>query len=88
MSLTEQFEAASKDVKNLTSRPSNEQLLNLYSLYKQGTEGDVHGSKPGMFDFKAAAKYNAWSKLKGMDKEEAMTKYVDLVQQLLASHGG
>lgn len=87
MDLKAQFEDAAARVNNLTSRPSNEDLLNLYALFKQATEGDVSGEKPGMFDFKAAAKYSYWEKLKGMSSESAMTQYVALVDQLAAKHG-
>lgn len=65
-----------------TSRPSNEELLRLYGLYKQATEGDNEGERPGGFDFKAAAKYNAWLMLKGKSKEEATSNYLDLVEEL------
>ncbi|TAE76853.1 MAG: acyl-CoA-binding protein [Bacteroidetes bacterium] len=83
MTLEEQFEKASKDVHTLTERPSNEVLLNLYSLHKQASIGDVHGDEPGMFDFIAKAKYNAWATKKGLTKEQAMQLYVDLVGTLL-----
>jgi diazepam-binding inhibitor (GABA receptor modulating acyl-CoA-binding protein) len=83
MTLEEQFEKASKDVHTLTERPGNDVLLNLYSLHKQASVGDVHGDKPGMFDFIAAAKYNAWAGKKGLSKEQAMQQYVDLVNSLL-----
>lgn len=83
MTLEEQFEKASKDVHTLTERPGNDVLLNLYSLHKQASVGDVHGDKPGMFDFIAAAKYNAWAGKKGLSKEQAMQQYVDLVRGLL-----
>jgi diazepam-binding inhibitor (GABA receptor modulating acyl-CoA-binding protein) len=87
MTLTEKFQDAAERVKSLTSRPSNEQLLSLYALYKQATEGDVHGDKPGMFDFKGAAKYAAWENLKGTSADAAMEKYVALVDELLATLG-
>tara|TARA_R110000787_G_scaffold55454_14_gene128105 strand:+ start:1063 stop:1323 length:261 start_codon:yes stop_codon:yes gene_type:complete len=79
-----QFEQAQKDVKTLTSRPSNDQLLSLYALFKQGTEGDASGKRPGMMDIKGRAKFDAWAKLKGTDQEQAMQKYVALVKSLLA----
>lgn len=78
------FEQAQADVKQLTKRPSNDELLALYSLFKQATEGDVHGKRPGMFDFKGAAKYDAWEKLKGLDSESAMQQYIDKVSELQA----
>jgi|FrelakmetLWP11LW_1041352.scaffolds.fasta_scaffold75533_2 acyl-CoA-binding protein len=78
-----QFEDAQKRVKTLKEKPDNDTLLKLYSLYKQGSEGDVHGDKPGFFDFVGAAKYDAWAKLKGTSKDEAMKKYIALVDKLL-----
>ena len=86
MDLKAKFEDAAARVQNLTSRPSNEDLLNLYALFKQATEGDVHGEKPGMFDFKAAAKYSYWEKLQGMDSETAMNQYIELVEELVSKH--
>jgi diazepam-binding inhibitor (GABA receptor modulator, acyl-CoA-binding protein) len=87
MTLSEQFTDAAERVKTLTARPSNEQLLNLYALYKQATEGDVSGDKPGMFDFKGAAKYAAWENLQGTTADSAMEQYVVLVDHLLATVG-
>ncbi len=81
--LATQFEQASKDVKNLPERPDNDTLLKLYTLYKQGSEGDVNGPKPGFFDFVGTAKYEAWNKLAGTSREDAMKKYVALVKKLL-----
>lgn len=80
--LAAEFEAASKRAHALKERPDNDTLLKLYSLYKQGTEGDVHGDKPGFFDFVGAAKYDAWAKLKGTSRDEAQKKYIDLVKRL------
>ena len=80
--LKKQFEQASIDVKDLSERPDNDTLLRLYALYKQGSEGDVSGEKPGFFDFVGTAKYEAWGKLKGTAQDEAMKKYVDLVKKL------
>ncbi len=82
MDLMQQFEQAVADSKSLSERPSNETLLMLYSLYKQATEGDVNGETPGMFDFVAKAKYEAWSSLKGKSQDEARKEYINLVQKL------
>jgi acyl-CoA-binding protein len=75
-SLTQQF----------TSKPSNEDLLKLYGLYKQATEGDNLTERPGGFDFKAAAKYNSWLNYKGKSKEEAISAYIELVEELSKKH--
>jgi acyl-CoA-binding protein len=83
MELREQFEQAAADSKNLAERPSNDTLLQLYSLYKQATEGDVNTDPPSNpFDFVNKAKYEAWTALKGKSKEEAMKGYTDLVNKL------
>jgi len=76
------FEQAARDVQMLPLRPDNETLLRLYALYKQGSEGDVSGGKPGFFDFVGTAKYEAWSRLKGMPPARAREQYVDLVARL------
>lgn len=80
--LEEQFKAAQADVQKLSERPDNDTLLELYSFYKQATEGDVTGDKPGPFDFKARAKYDAWEARKGMRRDVAMKAYVRLVEHL------
>ncbi len=82
--LSEQFQSAVSRSRELPSRPSNEDLLSLYALYKQATEGDVTGERPGGFDFKAIAKYDAWAEVKGKSKEDAMREYVALVDRLSA----
>jgi len=82
MDLKENFESASKQVMNLDERPSNDELLSLYSYFKQGTEGDISGKRPGMINLKGRAKFDAWAKLEGMSPDEAMKSYVDLVESL------
>ena len=77
------FEIAASDSKSLSERPSNDTLLQLYSLYKQATEGDVNGEPPSNpFDFVNKAKYEAWVGLKGKSKESAMKEYTELVNKL------
>jgi diazepam-binding inhibitor (GABA receptor modulator, acyl-CoA-binding protein) len=78
------FEQAVANSKLLSEKPSNEVLLQLYSLYKQATEGDVTEDKApsNPFDFVNKAKFNAWSELKGKSKDDAMKAYVDLVEKL------
>ena len=80
--LEAQFKTAAEAVKTLPEKPENDMLLRLYGLYKQGSEGDVSGAKPGFFDFKGVAKYEAWDKLKGISAEKAMEDYVKLVKRL------
>ena len=80
--LKAQFEAAAAASKQLPKKPDNDTLLKLYSLYKQGTSGDVSGPEPGMFDFIGRAKYDAWAAIKGTAPEAAMRTYIDLVKSL------
>lgn len=80
--LKSQFEQAADDVNGLSQRPGDDDLLELYGLYKQATAGDVTGAKPGMFDFKGRAKYEAWEELAGTDAEAAMQRYVDKAKSL------
>ncbi len=82
MTLQEQFESAAARAKDFTKRPTNEELLQLYALYKQASEGDVSGERPGGFDFKAIAKYDTWEELKGKSKETAIQEYIRLVDSL------
>lgn len=76
------FEAAVADSKKLPERPSNDVLLQLYALYKQGTDGDVEGKRPGFTDMIGRAKYDAWAAIKGTGSEDAMQRYVDLIASL------
>jgi acyl-CoA-binding protein len=80
--LKSRFEAASEAVKGLSKKPSDEDLLALYALYKQGTEGDVSGDKPGFFDFVARAKFEAWEGLQGTSADDAMERYIAKVKEL------
>jgi diazepam-binding inhibitor (GABA receptor modulator, acyl-CoA-binding protein) len=82
MDLNSEFERAAERSRELTKRPTNEELLSLYALYKQATEGDAAGDRPGGFDFKAIAKFDAWAELKGKTKNTAMEEYITLVSNL------
>jgi acyl-CoA-binding protein len=79
--LQDRFAQAQDDVNGLAERPDNT-MLKLYALYKQATQGDATGERPGGFDFVRAAKFDAWSEIKGSSAEDAMQQYVDLVASL------
>ncbi len=83
--LQAQFDTAVAASKELSQRPDNDTLLQLYSLYKQATAGDVSGKRPGFTDFVGRAKYDAWTKLKGTSRQDAMQSYVALVNKLKSS---
>jgi len=80
--LQDRFAQAQEVVNALAERPDNNTMLKLYSLYKQATQGDATGERPGGFDFVRAAKFDAWSEIKGTSAEDAMQQYIDLVASL------
>ncbi len=80
--LESKFKQAAEEARQLPKRPSDDLLLKLYALYKQASEGDVRGKRPGMLDLVGQAKYDAWAKLKGTSKDKAMQAYIDLVEKL------
>ena len=81
--LNELFEKAQKDVLTLSEKPSDDTKLELYALFKQATDGDITGDRPGFFDFVGGAKFDAREKLKGTDSDDAIQKYIDKVNSLL-----
>jgi acyl-CoA-binding protein len=80
--LLDRFAQAQEDVNGLAARPDNNTMLKLYALYKQATQGDATGERPGGFDFVRAAKFDAWSDIKGTSNDDAMQQYIDLVAAL------
>ncbi|WP_261664689.1 acyl-CoA-binding protein [Deinococcus sp. Marseille-Q6407] len=83
-----EFEQAQQDVNTLSKKPGNDTLLKLYALYKQATEGDVTGERPGGFDFKGGAKYDAWQAQQGKTAEQAQQDYIQLVRELISQDQG
>ncbi len=83
--LAQKFADAQERVKTLPERPDNDNLLELYALFKQGSAGDATGKRPGMMDFVARAKFDQWAKKKGTSKDDAMRAYVALVDKLVAA---
>ncbi|XP_055384130.1 acyl-CoA-binding protein homolog [Condylostylus longicornis] len=86
MSLDEKFNASAEKVKTFTKRPTDEELLQIYALFKQATVGDNDTEKPGLLDLKGKAKWSAWSEKKGMSKDAAKQAYIELVEKLSASY--
>ena len=83
--LQTQFETAAKEAQALPKKPSNENLLLLYSYYKQATNGDASGKRPGFADMVGRAKYDAWANLQGTSQDDAKQAYIALVDQLKAA---
>lgn len=79
--IEDSFNKAAEIAKTLENL-SNDQLLNIYKYYKQATVGDINIDKPGMFDFKGAAKWDAWNSVKGTDKITSMQNYIQTVLDL------
>ena len=84
MAIKDDFEKAQDDVKTLKEKPDNTILLELYALYKQGTEGDAAGRRPGIMDPVGRAKFDAWAMKKGASSDDAMKAYIACVKKLLA----
>jgi acyl-CoA-binding protein len=80
--LTATFEAAVANSKNLSERPDNATLLQIYALYKQATQGDNAEKKPGFGDMVGRAKWDAWAKLKGTSADDAKQQYISLIESL------
>lgn len=80
--LNTRFEDSVALSKTLGKRPDNPTLLKIYALYKQATEGDNTEKKPSFSDIVARAKWDAWTKLKGIDGDAARQQYIDLIGSL------
>uniref|UniRef100_A0A6Q2Z0C9 ACB domain-containing protein n=1 Tax=Esox lucius TaxID=8010 RepID=A0A6Q2Z0C9_ESOLU len=82
-----EFELVATDVKKVKTRPSDQELLDIYGLYKQAIVGDINIDKPGLLDMKAKAKWEAWDSRTGMSKEDAMTAYITLAKEIINKYG-
>nr|CAB56694.1 Acyl-CoA binding protein (ACBP) [Digitalis lanata] len=82
MALKDEFEEHAEKAKTLPESTSNENKLILYGLYKQATVGNVNTSRPGIFNMKDRAKWDAWKAVEGKSQEEAMGEYITKVKQL------
>lgn len=82
-----EFDKAAEEVKHLKTQPTDEEMLFIYSHFKQATVGDVNTDRPGLLDLKGKAKWDSWNKLKGTSKESAMKTYVEKVDELKKKYG-
>ena len=88
MGLEEDFQKAVDEVSNKIKKTmSNDELKEIYALFKQGTVGDINTTRPGMLDLKGKAKWDAWNSKKGMSQDEAKQKYIEVANQLKEKHG-
>ncbi len=86
MSDQQKFDKLKEDVKKLTKRPTDDEMLNLYALYKQTTVGDVNIPEPGFFAFQEKQKWTAWNGKKGMKRDVAMTSYNDFAEKIIQKY--
>ncbi|KAK4011537.1 hypothetical protein OUZ56_020655 [Daphnia magna] len=86
MSLEQRFNKAAEDIKALTARPTDDELKEIYALFKQATVGDINVARPGMLDFKGKAKWDAWNSKKGMSSDAAKEAYISKAAELLAKY--
>ncbi|KAM6967777.1 acyl-CoA-binding domain-containing protein 7 [Aplochiton taeniatus] len=87
MSLQTEFEQFADNVKKIKTRPTDQELLDTYGLYKQAIFGDIHVDKPGMMDIKGKAKWEAWNSRKGMSKDDAMAAYITTAKGIINKYG-
>lgn len=80
------FNASLGIIRTLTERPTNEELLKLYALYKQATEGNNGTNGPPVTNFKEYAKWNAWHGLRGISRRNAKTEYSKFVKELMGKY--
>ena len=85
--LNKNFESAIQIVNNLKQKPSNEDLLIIYGLFKQAKFGDNNEPQPGFLDFKGYKKWEAWNKNKGITEDEAKQNYINKAMELFKTHG-
>uniref|UniRef100_A0A3B4FED9 Carnitine O-octanoyltransferase n=1 Tax=Pundamilia nyererei TaxID=303518 RepID=A0A3B4FED9_9CICH len=85
--LQAEFDKAAEDVKKVKAKPTDEELLFLYGLYKQAVVGDINTERPGMLDLKGKAKWDAWESRKGMSKDDAMSAYVTKAKEVISKYG-
>ncbi|KAI1885481.1 hypothetical protein AGOR_G00204140 [Albula goreensis] len=87
MTLQEEFEQIAVEVKNVKTRPTDQELLDLYGLYKQAIVGDINTDKPGLMDMKGKAKWDAWKSREGKSKDAAMSDYIALAKEIISKYG-
>ena len=63
----------------------NKTIRKVYAYYKQATEGDISGKRPSALRFRDRVKFDAWSSISGMSREDAKSAYIDLVNNLVLS---
>jgi len=83
-----EFDTAVDNINNKIPKGSmsDDELKEIYSLYKQALIGDINTERPGMLDLKGKAKWDAWNSKKGMSQDEAKQKYVAYAAEMVAKY--
>lgn len=87
MSNSPEFINAANVIINLLSKPSTDELSDLYGLYKMATIGDNMTEKPSFINYTANQKWQIWSSFNGLTKRQAEIKYITLVNTLIQKYG-
>ena len=88
MELEEQFQDSTALIKTKETLTSNDDLLILYGLYKQVTQGDCNTPQPWCTQVVERARWDAWFKYHGMDRNVAMENYIEKVNELMNEENG
>jgi len=86
MSLQQRFEEHAQLVRSFTKKPSDEEMKEIYGLYKQATIGDNNTSQPWSVQIESRAKWDAWESKKGLDKDTAMEQYIEIVNNIKSKY--
>ena len=84
---SQEFIIATNTIKSLKEKPNNDELLQLYSWYKQASMGDNLAKEPSMFNLKEKAKWKSWLEKKGKDVYSSEIEYITLVNKLIKKYG-
>ena len=80
------FQQASQRVKTLDQKPQDNEMLQLYGLYKQATIGDINTERPSFWNLVGKAKWDSWESYKGLSNKSAENKYIVLVESLISKN--
>jgi len=78
--LVSKFQHAQSEVLKLN--PTPEDLLQLFGLWSQSTQGDNRAPSPPKSDTRETAKWQSWTSRKGLSASDAQQQYIDLVDKI------
>lgn len=80
--LEKRFETAIIEIKKLSKKPKQEDMLKLYGLYKRVKVGICNTEKPWAVQIEACMKWNAWKNVSHLTVNQAMITYIMIVNNL------